>query len=78
MCLLDFLVQDKKFVQSVLEKINPDNLRSFLKTLSKEPHLADSERDRYSERWGEGRKQVQGEGGKTGTGRVGKTGTGSG
>ncbi len=42
----DFLLQDKKFVHSVLDKINADNLRSFLKTLSREPHIATSERDR--------------------------------
>jgi hypothetical protein len=42
----DFLFQDKKFVHSVLDKINADNLRSFLKTLSREPHIATSERDR--------------------------------
>jgi hypothetical protein len=39
-------LQDKEFVNSVLEKINADSLRSFLKTLSKEPHIAASERDK--------------------------------
>ncbi len=40
-------LQDKEFVNSVLEKINADSLRSFLKTLSKEPHIAASERDKW-------------------------------
>ena len=41
-------MQDKEFVNSVLERINADSLRSFLKTLSLEPHIAASERDRYT------------------------------
>ena len=39
-------LKDKEFVNSVLEKINADSLRSFLKVLSKEPHIAASDRDR--------------------------------
>ena len=33
-------------MNSVLEKINADSLRHFLKILSQEPHIAASERDR--------------------------------
>ncbi len=38
--------QDKQLLNAVLDRINPDSLRNFLKTLSREPHVAASDRDR--------------------------------
>jgi hypothetical protein len=39
--------QDKNVVQGVLDKMDTKNIRNFLEILSKEPHIAASERDRY-------------------------------
>ena len=40
-------IQDKDFVQEVLNSMDTTSIRSFLETLSAEPHIAASERDRY-------------------------------
>ena len=37
---------DKQFVSSVLDKVDGQSIRQFLKTLTEEPHIAASERDR--------------------------------
>ena len=38
--------ENKDFVQNVLEKVDENNIRKFLKELSRKPHLAASKRDR--------------------------------
>ena len=37
---------DKQFVSGVLDKVDGQSIRQFLKTLTEEPHIAASERDR--------------------------------
>ena len=41
-------VQDEDFVKRVLETMDADSIKGFLEILAKEPHIAASERDRYS------------------------------
>jgi len=43
--------ENKEFVAEVINKVNSENLRSFLKTLTKKPHIAASERDRFLTEW---------------------------
>ena len=38
--------QDKEFVKKVMDTMDPTSIRQFLEKLSKEPHIAASERDR--------------------------------
>ena len=38
--------QDKEMVKSVLDTVDTKKIRNFLEILSKEPHIAASERDR--------------------------------
>ena len=39
--------ENKQFVADVLDKVDSQSLRSFLQVLTKEPHIAASDRDRY-------------------------------
>jgi len=43
--------ENKQFVSDVLEKVDSQSIRSFLEVLTKEPHIAASDRDRYLTRW---------------------------
>ena len=40
--------ENKQFVADVLDKVDSQSLRSFLQILTKEPHIAASDRDRYN------------------------------
>jgi hypothetical protein len=51
------LVQDKSFVSSVVDQIDARKIRDYLNTLSKEPHLAASDRDRYYT-WTDGQRNL--------------------
>ena len=44
--LVEDKFSDKEFVSDVLEKVDSDSIREFLKTLSAKPHIAASDRDR--------------------------------
>merc|ERR1711962_907552 len=44
-------IEDKEFIKSVLDKVEPDRVRSYLEELSKEPHIAASRRDRELRDW---------------------------
>eukprot|EP00092_Neocalanus_flemingeri_P089241 GFUD01112903.1.p1 GENE.GFUD01112903.1~~GFUD01112903.1.p1 ORF type:complete len:755 (-),score=192.43 GFUD01112903.1:119-2383(-) len=42
---------DKQFVSDVLDKVDGQSLRQFLKTLTEEPHIAASKRDSFLTKW---------------------------
>jgi len=42
---------NKEFVSDVIKKVDSQSLRQFLKTLTEEPHIAASERDRFLTNW---------------------------
>ena len=39
--------ENKQFVSDVMDNVDSQSIRSFLEILSKEPHIAASDRDRY-------------------------------
>ena len=43
--------EDKEFVQDVLKNVDGNNIRKFLKELSRKPHLAASKRDKELVTW---------------------------
>jgi hypothetical protein len=43
--------QDKEFVKSVLDQVDQESLRGYLKELSKEPHIAAGRRDKELVAW---------------------------
>jgi len=43
--------ENKEFVAEVMDKVDSQKLRGFLEILTKEPHIAASDRDRYLTNW---------------------------
>ena len=44
----DDAFENKEFVAEVMDKVDTQKLRTFLEILTKEPHIAASDRDRFS------------------------------
>jgi hypothetical protein len=49
--MADQFKSEKDLVKEALENVNSDNLRSYLKTLTKEPHIAGQKRDNELIEW---------------------------
>ena len=47
----DQFAEEKEFIEEVLENVDSDSIRSYLKELTKEPHIAGQERDEELTQW---------------------------